>query len=83
MENKWRKPTELLPPLTFFDEGWYESELVLICTNNSSRLYKYQIAYYLRHENRGVWVNPVNGMVTQSNDVRYWREIEPAPNTDD
>lgn len=83
MENKWRKPSELLPPFVLHDNDWDESDMVLICTSNPSQLYHYQVAYCLHNADRTAWINPVNGMAIQNSEVCYWREIEPAPDTDD
>lgn len=83
MEYKWRKTTELLPSLTSEGNDWQFSHNVLICTNSLSDNYYYQVAFCKHKADKTVWVNPISGYVIRDEDVRYWREIEPAPDTDD
>ena len=82
MENKWRKPTELLPHLTSDGDEWQISHSVLICTDSLSENYRYEVAFCMHNADGTIWMCP-GGVVIGNEHVRYWREIEPAPQTDD
>jgi len=83
MEYKWIKPTESLPPLVLDSDVWQVSHNVLICTDSLSGNYRYEIAFCMHSADKTVWSDPISGYVIRNENVRYWREIEPAPRTDD